>query len=445
MNQKIYQFDGFVLDQYKRQLLFDKEPIDLASKTFEILSLLVRNSGEIVEKEDIFKTVWANSFVEESNLPVHISALRKIFKETGKGKDFIKTVSGRGYIFTAQVLELSPGQLELFHKSPARILSANAEANHLYQKGHYIIDTISTRIKLESDLYQAIKFFNSALKLDPNFVEAYIGIANALIYLNVFTYLSKEEVLFRCSSVIQQAKAISHDIAEIYSLEAEINLLINLNIPQAEKAALKAVKLDSTNARANYVLGVLNLCLDKIETAHTYFIKASEINPTNISYRNALIRVHYYSQDFNKAIMKAKEVLEMDGRSFAALFTLSLSYARLGIYDEALKYCDEILKYIDNIEVWLLRAYILALQNQTDEADRLINEILTDEKQRCACLFYIVLIYTIQDRFDEAFDLLFKYCDRADISILTIKVEPGLKKLHKDKRFPIILDRLKLI
>jgi tetratricopeptide (TPR) repeat protein len=245
--------------------------------------------------------------------------------------------------------------------------------------------------------------------------------------------------------VIQQAKAINRNIAEIYSLEAEISLLIRLDIPRAKKAALKAVKLDSTNAKANYVLGVLNLCLGKTGTAHSYFLKASEIQPTNMSFRNAFIRVHYYSQDFNQAIAKAKEVLEMDGRSFGALFILSISYAQLGIYDEALKYCDEILKYINNNEICFLRAYILALQNRPDEADRLIEEVLTDEKLIGPCLFYIVLIYTIQDRFDEAFELLFEYHDRADIPILTIKAEPGLKKLRQDERFPIILDRLNLV
>lgn len=446
MSRKIYQFDDFVLDQNKRQLSFDKNPVNLASKNFEILSLLVENSGKVIEKEEIFKEVWANSFVEEGNLPVHISALRKMFKELNPDKNFIKTVSGRGYIFTAQARELPPSQFESYLKNSAKFLPINAEAHNFYLKGQYIIDTISTRINLESDLHQAIEFFDSALRLEPDFVQAYIGITYALIKLNVFTYLSKEEVLARCSSVIQQAKAICPDTAEIHSLEAEVNLIIKLDIPQAEKAALKALELDPANDKACNVLGILNLCLNRIEAAHKYYIKASKLNPTNpIHNQNGIIRVHYYSQDYNKAIMKAKEVLKTDSRSFAAHFILSLSYAGLGIYDEALKYCDKILKFIDNIEIRLLRAYILALRNQPDEADRLISEILTDEKQICACLFYIVLIYTVQDKIDEAFDLLFKYCDKADIPILTINIEPGLKKLREDSRFPPILERLNLI
>lgn len=113
--------------------------------------------------------------------------------------------------------------------------------------------------------------------------------------------------------------------------------------------------------------------------------------------------------------------------------------------DEALKYNWRILNRKDNIEVSLLGAYILVLQNQPEEADQLIRDILTDEKQICACLFYIVLIYTIQGKIDESFDLLFKYCDKSDIPILTINIQPGLEKLREDKRFPLILERLNLV
>lgn len=63
-------------------------------RAFDILELLIRAHGELVSKEALFRHVWPETVVEESNLQVHISALRKLL---GNDKNLIKTIPGRGY------------------------------------------------------------------------------------------------------------------------------------------------------------------------------------------------------------------------------------------------------------------------------------------------------------------------------------------------------------
>jgi DNA-binding winged helix-turn-helix (wHTH) protein/tetratricopeptide (TPR) repeat protein len=102
-----YRFDEFELDPAGRSLTRNGEKITVAPKTFEVLSCLVANAGSVVTKEEILKTVWPGSFVEEANLTQHIFALRKAF---GDRSTLIATLPGRGYQFAAPVQPIAEPQ-----------------------------------------------------------------------------------------------------------------------------------------------------------------------------------------------------------------------------------------------------------------------------------------------------------------------------------------------
>lgn len=105
---KLYQFGKFTLNIDEQTILADDRLIRLPTKEFEILQLLVENNGNLLTKDEMMKTIWADTFVEESNLAQYISRLRKILNTDGT--EFIKTFSKKGYRFSADltVLEDNP-------------------------------------------------------------------------------------------------------------------------------------------------------------------------------------------------------------------------------------------------------------------------------------------------------------------------------------------------
>jgi TolB-like protein/DNA-binding winged helix-turn-helix (wHTH) protein len=105
-----YDFDGFRVDVKKHRLLKNGEPILLTPKAFRILQILIENSGQVVEREAIYAKLWANSFVEESNLTQYIYTLRKILGRNPAGASYIETVARHGYIFSAQVEKVFSAQ-----------------------------------------------------------------------------------------------------------------------------------------------------------------------------------------------------------------------------------------------------------------------------------------------------------------------------------------------
>jgi DNA-binding winged helix-turn-helix (wHTH) protein/TolB-like protein len=108
-SQHFYEFGRFRLDPNERVLLRDQEIVYLTPKVFEILLVLVQNSGQVISKDGLMKKVWPDSFVEEGNLTQNISLLRKALGEGQNGLQYIETVARRGYRFVAPVREARHG------------------------------------------------------------------------------------------------------------------------------------------------------------------------------------------------------------------------------------------------------------------------------------------------------------------------------------------------
>jgi DNA-binding winged helix-turn-helix (wHTH) protein/TolB-like protein/Tfp pilus assembly protein PilF len=102
MNE-LYEFGNFLLNPQERLLLCAGKPVALTPKVFELILVLVQREGHLVEKEELLRTVWPDVAVEEGNLAVMVSHLRKALGDDRGTHAFIETVSRHGYRFVAPV------------------------------------------------------------------------------------------------------------------------------------------------------------------------------------------------------------------------------------------------------------------------------------------------------------------------------------------------------
>jgi TolB-like protein/DNA-binding winged helix-turn-helix (wHTH) protein/Flp pilus assembly protein TadD len=110
---RLYEFGPFRLDPAERKLLRGNEIVALTPKALDTLLLLVRNSGHLLEKDELIRTLWPDSFVEEGSLSNNIFLLRKAL---GDDPEFIETVPRRGYRFIGAVRQFpvaAPRHLEI--------------------------------------------------------------------------------------------------------------------------------------------------------------------------------------------------------------------------------------------------------------------------------------------------------------------------------------------
>jgi len=116
-----FEFDSFRLDSGRRLLLRDGEAVPLAPRAFRLLLALFQNRGKVLSKDELMKQLWPDTVVEENNLTVIISALRKALGENPHEHRYIVTIPGRGYSFVADVREVADESGDFSSGGPIQI------------------------------------------------------------------------------------------------------------------------------------------------------------------------------------------------------------------------------------------------------------------------------------------------------------------------------------
>src|SRR5207237_10716009 len=114
-------FDDFKLGPYERKVVGSGQVVPLHGKAFELLLTLVSNRGKLLTKDEILELVWPDQIVEESNLTVNMSAIRRALGERANNPRYITTISGRGYRFTGEVRQFADEALTIERESFARL------------------------------------------------------------------------------------------------------------------------------------------------------------------------------------------------------------------------------------------------------------------------------------------------------------------------------------
>lgn len=124
-----YVFGEYRLDPQECRLWRATSPVPLPPKTFDLLLVLVENAGQLLEKETLLRAVWPDTFVEEGNLSVYVSALRKIFGKVGD-RDYIETIPKRGYRFNVPVTKCLPLKEPFFREEAEDLTSVTGILEH---------------------------------------------------------------------------------------------------------------------------------------------------------------------------------------------------------------------------------------------------------------------------------------------------------------------------
>jgi predicted ATPase/DNA-binding winged helix-turn-helix (wHTH) protein len=129
-SRMVMRFGNCQLHLHRRELLVKGTPVHIGARAFDLLRLLVEARGELVTKDEILSRVWPGRVVEDNTLQFQISTLRKAL---GEDRDIVKTISGRGYRFAADLI--APGEPEAIAKrgaasaAPLHVAPTNLQAS----------------------------------------------------------------------------------------------------------------------------------------------------------------------------------------------------------------------------------------------------------------------------------------------------------------------------
>jgi DNA-binding winged helix-turn-helix (wHTH) protein len=110
----LYRFGAFTVDPTLEAFYYAETAVAVSRKALAVLVALVERHGSLVERDDLFKIVWPGIIVEENNLDRSISVLRQAMRQHDRERDYILTVSGRGYQFVGDITRIQRADLDGF-------------------------------------------------------------------------------------------------------------------------------------------------------------------------------------------------------------------------------------------------------------------------------------------------------------------------------------------
>src|SRR5262245_23710168 len=229
---RVFEFGNFILAPRERLLLRGGEPVPLTPKAFDLLVVLVNRSGHLVTKGDLLREVWPDTLVEEVNLTVNISALRKVLDWNRKEAGMIQTVPTHGYRFVGAVMARDAAVCRAFGEG-------NADAYRAYLKGRFDWNQRS-----EAGLTRAIEHFQRTVEIDPSFAPAYSGLADCYATLGYLSSLAPSKAFPAARQYAMKALELDKSLAEAHASLGFVRLYFDWDWAGAEANFQRAIALD---------------------------------------------------------------------------------------------------------------------------------------------------------------------------------------------------------
>jgi DNA-binding winged helix-turn-helix (wHTH) protein len=254
----IYRFGPFELDSTRRRLLRGREPVLISDRHLEILLQLASNAGHVISKDELISAAWKDVAVADNSIEQAISSLRKALGGQPDGRPYIETLTRRGYRFSATVERGKPRESDAS-------LDALLVPYRAFVEGRAALETLDREA-----VTRARTAFAQALRAEPDYAAAHIGLANACI-------LAFEATRVDETPDVEAIRQAAHHAREGCRLEAAsgeawstLAFVLHRAGDESEAiaAARKAVMLDRDNWHHYVRLAFVSWGEERLRAAH---------------------------------------------------------------------------------------------------------------------------------------------------------------------------------
>ena len=336
-------------------------------------------------------------------------------------------------------------QLKLRAQPPVRASRPlNPNSYEAYIKGRFFWNK-----RTEQGHLKAIDYFNQAVAADPEYAQAYSGLADAYALLgsNPTTAITRHDAMERARAAALKAIAINDTLAEAHTSLAFVYWHYDWNWAAAENEFQRALQLNPSYATAHHWYAYYLLSQSRTDQALEEIRRAQKMDPLSLIINADGAEVLCLAQHYDQAIAQAKKALEMDPEFALARKTLVWSYLAKHQYREAVEEAKKAVQEpIANPDAEVTLALAYALTGQKVQARKLLlkfkgeSERLHTEQISPA----IANVYAALGEKDQAFAWLERVFQNRDGGLTLIKLVPYLDYLHGDPRFSDLVHRIGL-
>ena len=326
-------------------------------------------------------------------------------------------------------------------RSRSRHQPQNLAAYNLYQQARYNLDQ-----RTEEGLLRAVELFEKVIAEDPEYSQAYAGLANAYELLGHYGAIAPVEVWTKAPSNAGRAVLLDDSSSDAHTALAHVKSTQDWDWAGSEEEFRRAIQLDSRNSTAHHwyamsclaPMGRLDEALQEIQTANS-------LDPVSSIISRDMALVYYYRREFDLALEQCDHTIALNPHFTPAYWALGLVQEQRGEFDEsiaALKRAIELSPRSPRMKGSLGRT--LALSGNRRDAELILLELHALSSDRYISPFEVASIHFALGQTEQGFEWLKKAFQDRCFELISIKVDPQFDALKNEPTFLELAGRLHL-
>jgi len=333
-------------------------------------------------------------------------------------------------------------RMQLSHKEKQTLqkrFTEDSQAYQLYLQGRFFWNK-----RDDEGLNIAIRYFEEALKKDPNYALAWAGLADSYSLMGEYTNISRREFYPKQMEAVSKALEIDDHLAEAH-ISLAISLMLNeWDWTNSEKEFKIGIDLNPNYATGHHWYSQWLLYHGRFDEALNEISLAIELDPVSQGIVKDKGIHHYYHREYDEAIATGLQVLELNSGFAPAHRLLSLAYAGKGLFNKAIganQKWGELTRNRTKTEVSLVQIY--AASGLKSQAARMIKNIESGDLG-ANDIRGMALVYAALNENDMAFSWLEKSYEKHEESLCNIRIDPKLDSLRSDPRYDLLVKKIGL-
>jgi TolB-like protein/cytochrome c-type biogenesis protein CcmH/NrfG len=318
--------------------------------------------------------------------------------------------------------------------SDAGVKESNLAVYDLFLLGNFYLERHT-----QEDTTKAIDYYQKAIRLDPNYVRAWNGLADAYSWQAGYGWIPSTEAWAKCREAAEQVIKIDPNNSGAHSILAAV-MISEWNWKGAQREIARARELDPTSPWVLLHSAWLAGSFGRLDEAIDLYRQILARDPLNTVTLSWLANSYYDVGRLEESAEMSRQVLQLSPTYGAEHTALGLTYLRQGRKEDALA---QIEKETDIASKLIGETFVFRALGREAESDAALKELV--DKFADGSAYNIARLYADRGETDVAFKWLERSRKQHESDLTDLKVEPELRSLHGDSRFQALLVKLNLV
>jgi len=316
----------------------------------------------------------------------------------------------------------------------------DAEANEAYLRGRYFWNQFTPE-----GYRKAITYFEKAIERDPNFAEAYSGLADSYHFLVVTDSMPTSDGNPKGLEAARRAVSLGGNLAESHASLAVALGRSEWNWSGAEIELKRAIALNPSYSMAHRIYAAHLGTAGRHPEAWQQIKEAMRLDPLSLPNNAEVVRTLYYARNYDQAVWQGQKAMQLDPNYTRTHFWLGRVYSQKGMHREAIAASEKILAAMPDSTLGLTEmAYSLAVAGRRTEARQILRRLEERSMTAFVPAYNLAVIHIALHDEETAMRYMQQAYENRDWAMVVLAVEPRLDPLRRDPRFQEILAKLNL-